>query len=317
MKIAAIVGPTATGKTRLAVALAHEFGSEIVSADSRQVYRGLDLGTGKDLEEYAAVDPPVPYHLIDVADPRERYTLFHYLRDVRQILHRLADRPPFADNDVPVVLVGGSGLYVEGILRDYRIADVPVNADLRSRLEMLSRQTLIERLRIESPGILAETDCSSRRRLIRGLEIAAAERKGPVTYCESSGLDLDIVVLKLRIDRVRLRARIAERLKHRLEAGMIDEVRGLLERGLPPERLESLGLEYREIGRYLAGRTTYRSMVVTLQTRIGQFAKRQETWFRGMARRGLPVREISIGDVDGAMGIIERWCTGGLSESDI
>ncbi len=310
MKILAIVGPTATGKTRLAVALAHELGSEILSTDSRQVYRGLDLGTGKDLEEYAVVDPPVVYHLIDVADPRERYTLFHYLRDARQVLRRLGERPRFADGDVPVVLVGGSGLYVEAVLRDYRIADVPENAELRRRLEPIPRSALVERLRMESPELFAETDRSSRRRLIRGLEIAAAERLGPVAYSEPSNLDLDVLVLNLRIDRLLLRARIAERLDRRLAAGMVGEVRGLLERGLSIERLENLGLEYREIGRYLSGRTTYESMVVTLRTKIGQFAKRQETWFRGMARRGLPVREIDFDDHDAARRAVEEWRRG-------
>lgn len=307
MKLLVIVGPTATGKTHLGVQVAHETGSEIVSADSRQVYRGLDIGTGKDLAEYSAVEPPVPYHLVDIADPRETYTLFHYQRDCHEVLRALVEREPFSNGTTPVTMVGGSGLYVEAILRNFRLADVDEDAQLRHDLNTLGREELEKRLLEASSEIHGRTDCSSRRRLIRGLEIAAAEQRGPVRYTEPLNLELDVRILSITIDRQVLRSQIATRLKNRFLNGMVDEVRSLLANGVEPERLESLGLEYREIGTYLAGRKTYRSMVSDLEIAIGQFAKRQETWFRGMPRRGLPIQTIESGDLEAALAAVEEW----------
>ena len=303
-----IVGPTATGKTRLGVRLAHRLGSEILSADSRQVYRGLDIGTGKDLTEYSAVDPPVPYHLIDIADPREVYTLFHYQRDCHKVLRSLAHDPPFGDATTPALMVGGSGLYIESILRDFRLADVNEDIELRHDLKDHDREDLDKRLLEESAEIHSRTDCSSRRRLIRGLEIAAAERRGPVRFTEPLNLELDVRILSITTERRQLRKNIADRLQRRLQDGMVREVRGLLDQGVTTERLKSLGLEYREIGAYLAGQKTYRAMVSDLETAIGQFAKRQETWFRGMPRRGLSVHMIESGDVEAALQAAEGWC---------
>ncbi len=302
-----IVGPTATGKTRLGVELARRLGSEVISADSRQVYRGLDIGTGKDLGEYSAIDPPVPYHLIDIADPREVYTLFHYQRDCHEVLHSLAHRRPVGDGTAPTLMVGGSGLYIEAILRGFRLADVDEDVKLRNELQDHDREELEERLLEASPEIRARTDCSSRRRMIRGLEIAAAERRGPISYTKPLNLDLDLHILSITTERQQLRENIADRLKRRLRDGMVAEVRGLLDQGITTERLKSLGLEYREIGAYLAGRKTYRTMVSDLETAIGQFAKRQETWFRGMPRRGLPVTTIESGDVEAALQTVEQW----------
>ena len=307
MKLLVIVGPTATGKTRLGVELAHRLGNEIISADSRQVYRGLDIGTGKDLAEYSAVDPPVPYHLIDIADPKEVYSLFRYQSDCHEVLRSLAHRPPFGDGTTPALMVGGSGLYIEAILRGFRLADVDEDVQLRRDLHDHGREKLEERLLEASPEIHARTDCSSSRRLIRGLEIAAAERQGPVRYTEPLSVDLDVRILSITTDRQQMRESITDRLKRRLQNGMVGEVRGLLDQGVTTERLKTLGLEYREIGAYLAGQKTYRSMVSDLETAIGQFAKRQETWFRGMPRRGLPVRTIEIGDIEAALQAVEEW----------
>jgi tRNA dimethylallyltransferase len=302
LHVVVIVGPTACGKTRLGVEAAHRLGSEIVSADSRQVYRGLDIGTGKDLEEYARVEPPVPYHLIDVADPEEVYTLFRFQGDCYRVLGDLAARPPIAAGGVPVVMVGGSGLYVEAIVRDYRVADVPVNRGLRARLERIPLAELVDRLRREAPGVASETDLSSARRVIRGLEIAEFSKSSAVQFSARPGISLRFTVFGVEVERPELRRRIGLRLRRRLEDGMIDEVRGLLDRGVSRLRLEELGLEYREVAAYLEGEKTLERMVTDLESAIGRFAKRQQTWFRGMERRGVPVRWIATDDVDVIVG---------------
>ena len=307
MKILVIVGPTATGKTRLGVEVAHAIGSEIISADSRQVYRGLDIGTGKDLGEYSAVDPPVPYHLIDIVDPEEVYSLFRYQQDCFKALRKLARRRKIADGTTPLLMVGGSGLYIEAILRGFQLADVAEDHQLRCDLQGSSREDLEARLLNQAPDIHQRTDCSSNRRQIRGLEIAAAEKRGPVHFTQPLEFELDVRILSISTDRRKLRTQIAERLKMRLKTGMIEEVRGLLSRGITPQRLEKLGLEYREISAYLAGRKTYRSMVSDLENAIGKFAKRQETWFRGMPRRDLSVRTIDGDDTRAALETLELW----------
>jgi tRNA dimethylallyltransferase len=302
LHILGIVGPTACGKTRLGVEAAHRLGSEIVSADSRQVYRGLDIGTGKDLAEYAEVDPPIPYHLIDVADPEEVYTVFRFQQDCYRVLREMSSRPPYADQSVPVILVGGSGLYVEAVVRDYRLADVPRNAELRSRLEERPLEHLADELKKRWPDLVVETDVTSKRRLIRAFEIAEYGETRPVPYGEPPGQSLGFSVFGIEIAREELRRRIGLRLRKRLEEGMVEEVQGLLDRGLAPERLEDLGLEYREIGAYLIGKKSREEMISDLEAAIGRFAKRQQTWFRGMERRGTPIQWIEADDVDSVIG---------------
>lgn len=310
VRLAAIVGPTATGKTRLGVEVAHAIGSQILSADSRQVYRGLDLGTGKDLEEYAAVDPPVPYHLIDIADPHEIYTLFRYQQDCYRVIRSSARDPSTGSGKVPLVMVGGSGLYAEAVVKDYRIADVPEDPGFRRRHRRRSRDELVGQLQHTDPARAAHTDLSSRERVIRALEIAAAERFGPVPTSEPLGLELESLVFAIRIDREILRRRIRMRLEDRLARGMIDEVRGLLDAGLSHDRLHRLGLEYREIGAFLAGRKNRRQLVDDLGAAICGFAKRQETWFRGMERRGTPIRWVEPGDAERVLEDVRRWVAG-------
>jgi tRNA dimethylallyltransferase len=298
LDVVVIVGPTACGKTRLAVEVAHRLGSEIVSADARQVYRGLDIGTGKDFAEYERVTPPVPCHLIDVADPEEVYTLFRYQQDCYGVLREMARRPPFTGGGKPVVLAGGSGLYVEAVVCDYRLADVPRSPAIRARLGEKKRWQLIEELRRRAPDLAVQTDLSSSRRLIRALEIAEHRERQPVRYGEPPGLILRFTVFGIEVERTELRGRIARRLQSRFEEGMIEEVQSLLDRGLSLDRLDELGLEYREIGAHLSGKKSRQEMISDLEIAIGRFAKRQQTWFRGMERRGVAIRWIGPEDAD-------------------
>ncbi|MEJ2581366.1 MAG: tRNA (adenosine(37)-N6)-dimethylallyltransferase MiaA [Acidobacteriota bacterium] len=302
LDVLTIVGPTASGKTRLGIEIAHRLGSEIVSADSRQVYRGLDIGTGKDLHDYASVSPPVPYHLIDIADPEEVYTLFRYQQDCYGVLRMMASREPFAGKAVPAVMVGGSGLYVEAVVRGYRLADVPKNTKLRTQLEKRNRDDLVAELRRKSPELAEETDLSSKRRVIRSLEVAEFAESAPVRYGEPPGVDLRFSIYGVRVEKDELRRRIGERLRSRLEEGMVEEVQGLLDRGISLSRLEELGLEYREIGAYLSGQKTRVRMIADLEAAIGRFAKRQLTWFRGMERRGTPIRWLGPKDIQAVIG---------------
>lgn len=290
MKLVVIVGPTATGKTALAAALAHELRTHVISADSRQVYRGLDLGTGKDLEEFTRFDPPVPYHLIDVADPQDTYTLFQYQRDCYALLESLG-----RGRDL-LVMAGGTGLYAEAILRRYRIANVPEDADFRARLESRDHEDLLDELRRRDPELAARTDGSSKKRVIRALEVAEAGRSAPVEYTRPPAIDFETKVFATAWDRSELRRRIDERLEARLGAGMVDEVKGLLEAGVTAERLRLLGMEYREITDYLQGAKDYATMVDSLRHEIHLLAKRQETYFRGMEKRGVPVCWIGRGE---------------------
>lgn len=296
LRVVVIVGPTASGKTGLGVEVAHRLGSEIISADSRQVYRGLDIGTGKDLAEYDSVDPPVPYHLIDVADPREVYTLFRYQQDCYRVLNELATRQRYATGDVPVLMVGGSGLYAESVIRNFRLADVERNVDLRERLAGLDHSELVAMLENEAPELARRTDTSSSRRVIRALEISVHANQGAIRYSCSPSFSVDYSIFGVRIDRNRLRRRIRLRLRSRIEEGMIEEVQGLLERGLSANRLDELGLEYREIGAFLLGKKSREQMLTDLEHAIGRFAKRQETWFRGMERRGAVIQWIAPED---------------------
>jgi tRNA dimethylallyltransferase len=304
LELIVIVGPTATGKTRLGVEVAHRLGAEIISADSRQVYRGLDIGAGKDLDEYSSVSPPVPYHLIDIVDPAEVYTLYRYQQDCYAVLRRLAERASVASGRVPVIMVGGSGLYVEAVLRSYSIADVPEDPALRARLASESRSSLVRRLGSESPGLVSTTDLSSRKRVIRALEIAAAERRGTVRRSTPLGLELRPLVFGVSVARERLYRRIEHRVHVRLEKGMVEEVEELLRKGVPAERLQMLGLEYRIISSYVLGRIGFREMVDGLEQEIRRFAKRQLTYLRGMERRGTEIRWIAP-DASGV--VLDCW----------
>jgi tRNA dimethylallyltransferase len=296
-----IAGPTASGKTALAVEVAHRLGSELFSMDSRQVYRGLDLGTGKDLQEYARFAPAVRHHLIDIVDPREVYSLFRFQVDAYVALDTFLgqygpDRPP--------VLAGGTGLYLEAVLKRYAIAEVPENPELRAELMERDAAVLREELRALNPEIYARTDLSSKKRVVRALEIAYTPR-GAIPPSRLPEWTLNPLIFVTRLERASLRARIADRLTARLQAGLVDEVRALQAQGLSAERLDLLGMEYRQVAAHLRGEISLAEMTAVLLNEIHLLAKRQETYFRGMERRGLPVQW--IGAEFTAADVLERY----------
>ncbi len=271
-----VLGATATGKTRLGVRLAQRVGGEIISADSRQVYRGMDLGTGKDLTEYG----DIPYHLIDIADPGEEYHVFAFQRDFFEIFKKIEDR-----GRMPI-MVGGSGLYLDAVLRGYRLIEVPPDPELRAELATHSEQWLRERLLELKPRQHNTTDLTDRDRLVRAIEIAEGERAaGSLPPLPS----VTPLVIGIRWPRPELRARITRRLQQRLDEGMVEEVARLHQQGVSWETMEFYGLEYRFIARYLQGELSFDEVRAQLNTAIHKFAKRQETWFRRMERQGIVI----------------------------
>lgn len=284
-EILAILGPTASGKTRLAVALAEVLGGEIVSADSRQVFRGMDIGSGKDLHEYGRV----PYHLIDILDAGGEFSVFDFQRRALKALAEIVTRKA-----IPI-LCGGSGLYLDAILRGYRLVEVLHNESLRAELAIRSDAELIEELRRLKPGQHNSTDLLNRERTVRAIEIATGEL-GNVTACESLP-QMQVVTIGIHWEREELRRRITDRLRERLDNGMIEEVERLHADGIAWERLDYYGLEYRYIGAYLCGRMDKNDMFQRLNSAIHNFAKRQGNWFRRMERHGVAINWIN-GDGD-------------------
>jgi tRNA dimethylallyltransferase len=300
IRLLVIVGPNAVGKTRLGIRVAHALGSEIVSADSRQVYRGLDIGSGKDLEEYRQVAPPVPYHLIDVADPRTIYSLFHYQRDCYRLLEQKVGERPFSDG-VPLVMVGGTGLYVEAVLRGYRMANVPEDVELRDNLMRREHEDLLEELRRLDPDLAQRTDRSSKKRVVRALEVVEYARHHEVQYSTPPPVTIEHAVYGIDIARDELHRRIDARLAARMDEGLLEEVQGLLDAGVTPARMDLLGLEYREVTAFLTGRKSEQAMLDDLRQGIRRLAKRQMTWFRGCPRRGIDLTWIGPDDHDGVL----------------
>ncbi|MBO5592543.1 MAG: tRNA (adenosine(37)-N6)-dimethylallyltransferase MiaA [Prevotella sp.] len=279
-----ILGPTASGKTPLAASLAREVGGEIISADSRQVYRRMDIGTGKDLEDYG----DVTYHLIDIAEPGTKYNLFQYQQDFFDAYHNIIGR-----GKTPI-LCGGTGLYIEAVLKGYKLSPVPQNPELRKSLEdktldELTRM-LVELKRQNGSNMHNKTDVDSCQRAIRAIEIETYNLHHPVPRRELP--PVNSVIIGVNIDRETRRQKITNRLKARLEGGMVDEVRGLLDEGIPAEDLIYYGLEYKFVTEYVTGQVTYDEMFQRLEIAIHQFAKRQMTWFRGMERRGFAIHWI-------------------------
>ena len=278
-----IIGVTASGKTSLAVRLAYEIGGEIISADSRQIYRRMDLGTGKDLSEYVQNNIPIPFHLIDICEPGYKYNLYQYKRDFTSCYNDIQSR-----GNIPVIC-GGTGLYVETVLKGYAMPEVPENRELR---DSLANKTLDELTAILSKykTLHNTTDVDSCKRAIRAIEIAEYYKMLPQPELEDKPLDTLLVAID--IERETRRANITKRLHERLEQGMVAEVEALLNEGISPEDLIYYGLEYKYLTEYIIGKTTYDEMVSGLEIAIHQFAKRQMTWFRGMERRGFKINWI-------------------------
>ena len=287
-----ILGPTASGKTPLAAALAQRIDGEIISADSRQVYRRMDIGTGKDLADYTCVvdGSPVniPYHLIDICEPGTKYNLFQYQQDFFDAYNNIIGR-----GKTPI-LCGGTGLYIEAVLKGYQLSPVPQNPELRARLEGKSLEELTEMLRElkqQNGSVMHNTtDVDSCQRAIRAIEIETYNQEHPMPLRELP--PIDSLIIGVNIDRDLRREKITRRLKARLEEGMVDEVRGLLAEGIPAEDLIYYGLEYKYLTEYVMGKLTYDEMFRQLEIAIHQFAKRQMTWFRGMERRGFTIHWI-------------------------
>lgn len=283
-----ILGPTASGKTSVAVRLADELDAEIISADSRQVYRRMDLGTGKDLDDYQINGKQIPYHLIDIVEPGTKYNVFEYQRDFLKAYNDIRSRGK------RVIVCGGTGLYLESILRSYRLSPVPQNPELRQRLEGKSLPELTEMLS-QYKVLHNTTDVDSAQRAIRAIEIAEYYKHTPIDdrpFPELSSLNIGIDV-----DRDTRRQRISTRLKQRLDNGMVDEVKRLLAEGIAADDLIYYGLEYKYLTLYAIGQLSYDEMFRQLEIAIHQFAKRQMTWFRGMERRGITIHWMKGDDV--------------------
>ena len=287
-----ILGPTASGKTPLAAALAAEIGGEIISADSRQVYRRMDIGTGKDLGDYTITNNQypitVPYHLIDIREPGTKYNLFEYQQDFFDAYEDIRNR------GVVPILCGGTGLYIEAVLKGYHLSPVPQNQALRDSLEGKSlaelTQMLTELKAKTGSNMHNTTDVDSCQRAIRAIEIETYNLEHPTPRRELP--PVDSLLIGVNIDRELRREKITRRLKARLEEGMIDEVKALLDEGIPADDLIYYGLEYKFVTEYLIGQTSYDEMFTRLEIAIHQFAKRQMTWFRGMERRGFKINWI-------------------------
>lgn len=280
-----ILGPTASGKTALAAALAYKIGAEIISADSRQVYSGMTVGTGKDLDDYVVNGRQIKYHLIDIARPGDKYNIYEYQRDFHKVYAELAQR------GVMPILCGGSGLYIETVLKGYSLSTVPQNPELRQRLSGKTLEELTEilvDLKARNNSCMHNrSDVDTAQRAVRAIEIEEYNLHHPSSNTEFP--PVESVIIGVDIDRESRRARITERLRQRLEHGLVEEVEGLLESGVSAEDLIYYGLEYKYVTEYVTGRTTCDEMFKGLEIAIHQFAKRQMTWFRGMERRGFTI----------------------------
>lgn len=282
-KLITIIGPTASGKTPFAVELANKIDGEIISGDSRQIYRQMDIGTGKDLNEYTVGGKTIKHHLIDIREPGDKYTLYDFQRDFHVAYHDVLSR-----NKNPI-LCGGTGLYIESILRGYELKSVPENEELRKSLQNKSMKELSTILS-EYKKLHNTTDTDTKQRAIRAIEIASHQQKEQSSA--QSYAPIDSLIIGVNIDRENRRSKISSRLKMRIDEGMIDEVKKLLSLGIAPDDLIYYGLEYKFVTLYAIGKISYQEMLNQLEVAIHQFAKRQMTWFRGMERCSLKINWI-------------------------
>ncbi len=295
--IITILGPTAVGKTKLAVSLAEKFSGEIISADSRQVYKGMDIGTGKDLEDYKIGDKTVPYHLIDVCDPKDEFDLYQF----NKLFYKAFEQIRF-QNRIPF-LVGGTGLYLHSILSGYKMSEVDFNSPRAEKLSYLSDDELRQMLIAKSDSLHNKTDLVEKERLIKAILIAESKKNEQKS-------DLISFNIGVKLPREEIRESITKRLKQRLQNGMIEEVQQLLENGVEHSKLQFFGLEYKFISLYLKNELNYNDMYQKLNSAIHNFAKRQMTWFRKMEREGIKIHWINGPDLIAAENLIEKNYSG-------
>jgi tRNA dimethylallyltransferase len=279
-----ILGPTASGKTSMAAQLAYDLGGEIISADSRQVYQGMDIGTGKDLTQYNINGKAISYHLIDIVDPKEEFNLFEFQKRFYQVLDYVLKQKRLP------IMVGGTGMYLEAIIKNYQMPPVFADSELKGELDKKSMEELREILSELQPSLHNATDLLDKERIVRKIEIEQARKKQSKENLKKA--DIKSAVFGIHWERSVLRQRITVRLKERLMQGLIEEVDNLRKSGLSDARLDSFGLEYRFVSQYLQGSLNYDEMFTKLNTSIHQFAKRQETWFRRMERNGIVINWI-------------------------
>lgn len=293
--IITLLGPTAAGKTSLAVRLAARYNAEIISADSRQVYKGFDIGTGKDISEYTINGASIPYHLIDIITSETDYSVYDFRRDCLGAVNEISVR-----GKLPLVC-GGTGLYLSSVLESYKMNQVEFDSPQADKLRKLEKPELVAMLKSINPSLHNTTDTEDKERIIKAIIVAGS---GATEHAEAS--PVVSITLGVQFEREIIRRRISERLHARLRSGMIEEVRSLLDSGITPERMFYFGLEYKYITRYLMNEITYNDMSGKLETAIHQFAKRQMTWFRRMERHGVRIHWIPEGDFSTACGIVDR-----------
>lgn len=296
-----ITGATAGGKTSVATKLALKLDGEIISADSRQIYRGMDIGTGKDLEDYTIGGKQIPFHLIDIADAGYKYNVFEFRKDFFRVYSDIISRGKTA------ILCGGTGLYIESVIKNYELVKVPINEELRKNLENLDISEL-EKILVSYKKMHNRSDLDTTKRAIRAIEIAEYYSRNE--HIEEIIPEIKPIIFGIHFDRDQRRARITERLKQRLENGMIDEAQRLLDSGVSHTDMEYYGLEYKFLSWYLAGKISYKELFSGLNTAIHQFSKRQMTWFRKMEKAGTKINWVD-GNIEleekiqGIMGMVE------------
>lgn len=295
-KLITVLGPTAVGKTRLAVHIAGKFNGEIISADSRQVYKGMDIGTGKDIEEYFFDGQPIQYHLIDIAEPDQEYNLFSFRKDFETAFNKIISK-----NKMPI-LAGGTGLYLSAVLQNYSLKKVNFDSARKTQLESLCIDELKKLLLSLNPNLHNSTDLLHKDRIVKAIIISESDN-----IPEKMNVDFDSLVIGIIKPRVELKKNITKRLKHRLENGMIEEVEKLINKGISSEKLNFFGLEYRFVSQYINGELNYNDMFQKLNSAIHSFAKRQMTWFRKMEKEGVKINWIRTEEIEDAYKMVDKF----------